>query len=92
LVAFSQISNAANALHSTKKGFEEYKCYTSIVKGKNTYEFRQLSAITIGLTDACGVCHDYTISGTWGQIWQLVGYIELFYEMGYCGTVQLIPN
>jgi hypothetical protein len=49
---------------------------------------------TIGFTDACGQCWDYTITGdTWDQIWSVANMFNNIYELGWCGYVTPVyPN
>lgn len=88
IMAISQKSMAANSYRSSVLVDKSIK--KNRLSGITQKNYEQ--TITIGWTDVCGVCHDYTISGTWSQIWQIVGFIDLYYEMGYCGTLIMIPN
>ncbi len=79
------------ALCLTQKTFASN---TILTKGYIDYSKVDVNpiSITIGFTDACGVCWQYSIqAATWAGIWNTVQLIENIYELGFCGFLVFDP-
>lgn len=76
LFTFAVFGNISNASSSVKK-----------INNKNEKNnFYLPMSITVGFTDACGQCWEYTITAeTRSQIWAAVHMMESLYELGFCG-------